>query len=193
MLIGSTPATVLSAMMLPPPMFPISNENESPTMFSIGFVWNDDTPAATRHAPRARAHAPRPEGATQTLTVPQASARRGTIPCPCWARRIPRGPPPPDPPWRRMRAGAGGRTRRRTMSSIFAAGRRTWCVFFIFGFVCSFVCFLTFPYDFYTFQYAMMGEGMKGRGRGGEMRKKTTGIQQRGGDMPKWVGGWMDG
>jgi hypothetical protein len=32
------PTPVLSAMMLPLPTYPISNENKSPTMFSIGFV-----------------------------------------------------------------------------------------------------------------------------------------------------------
>ena len=36
MLIGSTPAPVFSVMMLSSPIYPISNENESPTMFSIG-------------------------------------------------------------------------------------------------------------------------------------------------------------
>ena len=32
------PAPVLSAMIIPPPIYPTSNENESPTMFSVGFV-----------------------------------------------------------------------------------------------------------------------------------------------------------
>ena len=32
------PAPILLAMMLPPPIYPISNENELPTTFSIGFV-----------------------------------------------------------------------------------------------------------------------------------------------------------
>jgi hypothetical protein len=36
LLIGSTPAPVFSVMMLSSPIYPISNENESPTMFSIG-------------------------------------------------------------------------------------------------------------------------------------------------------------
>ncbi len=38
LLIWFNPAPVLSAVMLPPPIYPISNKNESPTMFSIGFV-----------------------------------------------------------------------------------------------------------------------------------------------------------
>jgi hypothetical protein len=32
------PAPVLSAKMLPPPIYLISNKNDSPTLFSIGFV-----------------------------------------------------------------------------------------------------------------------------------------------------------
>jgi hypothetical protein len=38
LLIWFDPAPVLSAVMLPPPIYPISYESESPTMFSIGFV-----------------------------------------------------------------------------------------------------------------------------------------------------------